>query len=463
MKNQSKLIIGISLSVLALGLASCHKGDDLYVNPNAPSTATPASLLSACEVGTFNSQEGGTVRIASIFMQQSSGVAGQMVQPEQYQPLESDMDNYWNTIYPVMLNCKLLGDNFGAADPNYRGIARVLMAMNLGMATDMWGDVPYSEAFQGASGGYTPHYDPQAAILNDIQTLLNGAIADLANGTNNVTPGADDFVFGGDVAAWTKVAWTLKARYAMRLSKKAGFDANEVLTDLANGIASNGDNCYTVHGTNGAESNQYASFLYNRFGYIVANQTLIDSMGNMTDPRTPYYFDTTGFGMAVGNVIGNLDPDVSNWGEYLGGINASTQDADVTKHVIMVSYAEALFLEAEAKVRLGDATAFTSLNNAIMASVSEVTQGADNGASIATYTAANTNIHTVILEKWKALFANPIESYSDYRRTGYPALEINPIGLLTYIPKRLPTPEGERTANPNAPTPALSVPVWYAQ
>jgi hypothetical protein len=98
-----------------------------------------------------------------------------------------------------------------------------------------------------------------------------------------------------------------------------------------------------------------------------------------------------------------------------------------------------------------------------MASVSEVTQGASTGASIATYTAANTTIHTVILEKWKAMFADPVESYSDYRRTRFPVLAINPIGLVNYIPMRLPTSEGERTANPNAPTPALNVPVWYAQ
>src|ERR1700746_2288140 len=130
MKNTSKIMIGFSL--LLVGFASCRKGDDLYTNPNQPSTATAASMLSACEVGTFNSLEGRTVRIASIFMQNSSGVSGQAVQPEQYAPIESDMDNYWNTLYPTMLNCKLLQDTYGATDPNYKGVAEVLMAMNLG-------------------------------------------------------------------------------------------------------------------------------------------------------------------------------------------------------------------------------------------------------------------------------------------------------------------------------------------
>ena len=461
MKNKSKIIIGLSL--LFVGLYSCRKGDDLYTSPNQSPNATPASMLSACEVGTFNSLEGGTVRIASIFMQNSSGVAGQAVQPEQYAPIESDMDNYWNTLYPVMLNCKLLQDNYGATDPNYKGIAEVLMVMNLGLTTDMWGDCPYSEAFQGASGNFTPHFDLQQTVLSTIQTLLDNAITDLASTSNNVVPSKDDFIFGGDVTAWTKVAHTLKARYLMRLSKKPSFDAPKILTELSLGIASNADNCYSKHGSGGAEGNQWASFLNNRFGYIVASQTLIDSMGNMLDPRTPYYFDTTNNGnIAIGNILGSLNPGVSNWGPYVGGLD-NTGNVNQSKSIPLVSYAEALFIQAEAEIRGGTGTPTTTLNNAIMASVSEVTQGANTGASIATYTAANTSVHTVILEKWKAMFADPIESYSDYRRTGFPVLMMNPIGLINYIPKRLPTSEGERTSNPNAPTPALSVPVWYAQ
>jgi Starch-binding associating with outer membrane len=456
MKNKKYILATIAL--LIAGFESCKKGDDLYVSPNNPASATPQTLLSAVEVGSFNILEGGTVRIASIFIQHNSGVAGQSIAHEQYMPTESDMDNYWNSLYPNMLNCKLLIDQYGAEDPYYKGIGKVVMAMNLGLATDMWGDVPFSEAFLGAEtgGNFTPIYDPQQSVLNAIQTMLDEAIAAFAqpDTDNKLLPGTDDFIFGGDVAAWSKVAYTLKARYYSRLSKKAGYDPNVVLTNLAQGIASNGDNCYSVHGTGGTAYNQWFAFLNDR-GYMVASQVLIDSMGNMTDPRTPYYFDTTGFGnIAVGNILGSFDDAVSYWGPYVASSPA--------KHIPLVTFAEAQFLKAEAEVRLGSATAFTSLNNAIMASVSEVTEGANTGSSIATYTAANTTVHTVILEKWKAMFAQPIEAYSDFRRTGFPMLTPNPSALRTYIPQRLPTPLTERNANPNAPTPTLDVPVWYA-
>jgi len=457
------------VALLLTGLSSCKKGDDFYISPNAPLAATPATMLAACEVGTFNNLEGYTVKIASIWMQNSSGVLNYAIQIEQYAPTESDMDYVWNPLYLNMNNCKQIADLYGAKDPYYRGISSVLMAMNLGLATDMWGDVPFSEAFQGASISFTPHFDPQQAVLSSIQTLLDNAITDLATdvSANQDLPGADDFVFGGNTSSWTKVAWTLKARYYNRLSKKAGYDANIVRTYLANGITSNADNCYAKHGNGGNESNDWAAYINSR-GYIVSSQVLIDSMGNMADPRTPCYYDTISNGggapgTAVGNPLGDLNSDVSYWGPYLGGIVDVAGNTNPAKNIVLVSYAEAKFLEAEAKVRLADATAFTSLNEAIMADVSEVTQGANTGSSIATYTATNTTVHTVILEKWKAMFANPVESYSDYRRTGFPMLTPNPNSLLTHIPTRLPTSQQERISNPNAPTPSLDTPVWYAQ
>ncbi len=454
MKNKKYIIAALAL--LTAGFDSCKKGEDLYTSPNQPANATPQTLLSAVEVGTFNNLEGGSVRIASIFIQYNSGVAAQSIPHEQYMPTESDMDNYWNGLYTNMNNCKLISDTYGAQNPCYDGIAKVIMAMNLGLAADLWGDVPYSEAFKGESGNFTPHFDSQEAVLNSIQSMLDAAIADfaLSAGSNHFMPASDDFIFNGNIASWTKTAYTLKARYYSRLSKKAGFDPNIVLTNLALGISSNADNCYSIHGTKGAEYNQWYAFLNDR-SYMVASKVLVDSMGNMTDPRTPFYFDTTGVGTAVGNPLGSSDPDVSYWGPYLASSPA--------KHIPLVSFAEAQFLKAEAEVRLGNAAAFTTLNNAIMASVSEVTEGAYTGSTIANYTALNTTIHTVILEKWKSMFAQPVEAYSDYRRTGFPVLTPNPNALRTYIPQRLPTALTERISNPYAPTPDLNVPVWYAQ
>ena len=197
---------------------------------------------------------------------------------------------------------------------------------------------------------------------------------------------------------------------------------------------------------------------------MVASAVLVDSMGNMKDPRTPCYFDTTGVGEATGNPLGEISGG-SYWGPYVGGYIPGDPDGNVNqaKNIVIVSYAEAKFLEAEAKVRLGDGNAFNTLNDAIKASVMEVTEGLNGGDSVAKYIAANTNLHAVITEKWKAMFSEPVEAYAAYRITGFPNLKPNPNGKLPFIPKRLPTAQAERTGNPNAPTPSLGTPVWYAE
>src|SRR4051812_5572464 len=243
----------VAIALLVTGTYSCKKGDDLYLSPSNPSHATANTLLSGIEVGTFNNLEGGMVKTASIFIQQNSGVALSAQPLELYAPTESEMDNYWNGLYQNMKNCKFLIDDFGGPNPYYKGMGEVIMSMNLGAATDLWGDIPYSEALQGNEKGenLTPKFDSQQNVLAAIQSLLDDAIASFAKdkASNAVTPGGDDFMYRGNITKWTKLAYTLKARYYSRLAKKPGFDANLILTYLSKGIASNADNCYAIHGT----------------------------------------------------------------------------------------------------------------------------------------------------------------------------------------------------------------------
>src|SRR5690606_15720564 len=121
-------------------------------------------------------------------------------------------------------------------------------------------------------------------------------------------------------------------------------------------------------------------------------------------------------------------------------------------------------LEAEAKSRLGQDAA-AALNDAIMASVNYVTEGVEDGSSIATYTAATATLENIMTEKWKAMFGQ-IEPYNDYRRTGFPDVPVRPGSagaIRAYIPKRFPTPQQERQNNPNALVQELDVPVWWAE
>lgn len=472
MNRYIKLFSFLTLGFMA-SLSSCKRGDALYISPNQPVEVTPGLLLTAIEVSTFNSYEGNMVKNASILVQQNAGVDGQPLPINNYILAENEFDNQWGQLYQVLYNCKDLQTRYGVANPYYSGIADVMAALNWGLLTDMWGDIPFSDALQGQVN-YTAKYDTQEQVIKGILTMLDDGIAKMQQPAtaNELLPGGDDLVFGGDVASWTKVAYSLKARYQNRLSNTSDYSASDVLASLSKGISSSSEDFVSAHGSAAIEANQWNDFQNNRANYILAALPFVDSFNlRPTDLRVYSYFDTTNLNAVVGTPINAPVSGGSPWGDYLAGVIIRTViNSDGTKTVFrdpsqgirILSFTEMKFIEAEVKIRQGDATAADVLNSAIEESCFVITKGVYNGTDIATYTSANTDLSRVIYEKWLALFGSA-EPYNDYRKTGFPNLTVNSNGRISVIPKRYPTPQSERVSNPNAPTPALTDKVWFAQ
>jgi hypothetical protein len=292
--------------------------------------------------------------------------------------------------------------------------------------------------------------------ITGIISLCDQAITKLQQpeGNNDLLPGVDDLVFGGNVEQWLKVAYSLKARYLNRLSNKGSYNAATILDCISKGIQSPSDDFISVHGAKTTEFNQWFDFQNNRQNYMLASLTLVDSMQlRLTDVRLNAYFsdlDTLGI---IGSPVENPSSEASAWGDYLAG--------GPQVGVRLLSYVEMKFIEAEVKARQSATDVADVLNDAIKASCTDVTNGAYTGDDIATYTAANVNLSRVMYEKWIALFGS-MEPYNDYRKTGFPALRVNPNGRMNVIPKRFPTPQSERVNNTNAKTPALTEKVWFA-
>lgn len=477
MKNNIYLILFALISV-----SSCKKGDVLYSSPDAPEKVTPQVMLTSIEVNTIQNTEGDLARVAAVYSDQIAGISGQYTYIQDYDLKTLDFDNHWVGLYATTMgDCKIMIDKYSATDPAYAGIAQILMALNLGIATDLWGDVPYSEAFQGQNGVFTAKYDAQADVIASIQSLLDQGIANLAKPDNIDIPGSDDLYYGGLADKWIKAAWTLKARYANRVSLKDPNSAANVLAYLANGITNPADNMENPHPAATNTQNQWGAFAQQAFGYMVANKFFIDALmdpahptdATKYDPRLDYYFrqDTADYNKAplttskytgsdIADEIGN--PDASTVGKYFGYLGP---DSDlVAKNFPVITSFEASFLAAEAKSRLGqDASA--DLNAGIKASVKYVTGGANDGSSIATYTQATATLTNIMTQKWIAMFGQ-IEAYNDVRRTGIPVLQVRPGSAGAKpggIPQRLPTPQNEIDGNPaNAKVIPLTTPVWWA-
>jgi hypothetical protein len=453
MKN-IKYIIAICAAVF---ISSCKTGDDLYDSPNSPAEIGPALALTSIEVNTIMNTEGDFARTAAVLTQQMAGSSGYAAL-QNYQLVTNDFNNHWNGLYSgTMYNAKLMIDKYSANNPYYAGMAKVLMAINLSIATDFFGDVPYSDAFQGNKYYFASKYDKQQDIYISIQALLDAAIADFGKpaSANVNLPATDDIYYSGKIPQWTAAAWTLKARFANRLSlKDPQGSATKVLDYLTKGITTAANNMENKHDDSNSP-NQWADFQFNRPGYLLANKRFFDVLSANSDPRLDYYFKKTATGDFVGADISvsTINTKAAIMGSYF----------DYAESYGLVTFHEAKFLEAEAKFRLGQA-ATTALNDGIKASVAYVTKGEDDGSSIATYVPGTTNLTSIMTEKWKAMFGH-IEVYNDWRRTGLPALTPRPQSagaVVGYIVKRLPTPTTESDNNPNAKFVALDQPVWWA-
>lgn len=452
---QTLLLVGVLLA--SLPMAGCKKFVEGYeISPNNPSEVSLPLLLSGAEVGVFFTHEGHLCRAVGVMMQQLSGFDGPYPTIENYQMTESDFENDWSTIYSrVMVNLHELYTKADAEGcPHYAGIGRTLQAMMLGLTTDCWGNVPYSQAFRGADN-LNPAYDTQEQVYGRLQQMLDQAIQNLsANASDNVLlPGADDYLYQGDVTRWRTLAYLLKARFHNHLSKRnPGGSATQALAALdAAGIStlSAADaNALTVHGAALNESNQWFQFENERGGYIVMGRFLVDTMTALADPRLGVYASPDGDGGYSGSFVNAQNPGASTIGAIF---------LNPARGFPLMTLAEARFIEAEAALRAGQKTRAVAAYNAAIAESMALYGVSPTDASnyIMSVAVSDTDpdaslLSAIMFQKYLAGFLTT-EIWTDYRRTGIPALTA-PTGSYTngVLPRRLPTPQAERLNNTSA-------------
>ena len=407
-------------------------------------------------------------RITSILTQQSAGFTDQAFIFEKYGMVEGDFDTEWQGLYSSgMINTKKLIDKAGTSNPHYAGIGKILQVLMIGATTDLWGDVPYSNALKGEDGteaSRKPSYDKQEAVLAAMQTKLDEAIADLQKTSNLITPSADDYIFGGDPDKWIRTAWMLKARYALRLSKKNSTDAYSktmaALTSAYSAGLSSADDCNMMFGINANEYNQWYAFTkVDRKGYIRMGAKLVNMMNAINDPRLSFYCsleDTTAY---IGGPAG--EAETISYGGFVSTIGDYYASPDAK--LPLITYVEAKFMEAEAKLGTDKAGAATAFNEAVIAHITKVTGAAPSSGYVtanASETSSTITLEKVMNQKYISLFTQ-LEVYSDWRRTGFPTLN-KATGATIEIPRRLPNILEERQYNGNATIVSdMSIPVWW--
>jgi Starch-binding associating with outer membrane len=450
------LYTGIGLLLTGTG---CKKFIDVNQNKNQPLTVQESVLLGPIEYSISHGTDGpgsatfdgeGDVSTYAQHIMQTICYNQVPINYGTYQFVSTDFNITWSNIYNNgLINLKtMIQEATADGNSNYKAIGEILTAYELGFATDMWGDIPYSKALNGASN-YMPAYDPQASVYDSIQALLTRGIAD-AQLNAGVVPGPEDFFYNGKMAEWVKLAYSLEARYDMHLTKAPGMNAttqsNLALTALQNGMTAPADAWKFGYPGGSTSQNPWYTVML-PLSTLVASQAIIDTLQAHNDPRLPMMIapaqvSGTDTGRPIGYpTIGNLNA-YSNLGPFYASVG-STQ--------YLMPYSEVLFIEAEANFRVsGVAAAQPYFTQAITANMQLL--GVASG-DITTYLAARGTLtagdalEQIMNEKRIADFLSP-ENYNDWRRTGFPTLQIVPNAQQPGIPRRMLYPQSEVSTNP---------------
>lgn len=442
-----KYKLAVIISVFLVMITGCDFGSE-NIDPTRQSVVALNNTLPTALTQAAYNQAASANRLTGIFMQHFSGFDAQQVDFERYIVNETSLNNFWNFgLYTGVMKDAVVMMEMAGSDaenqPYYLGIAKVLMAHALGHGTALFGDIPYSEAFMG-DANTKPKFDSQQDIYTAIQTLLNEAIALFNQPPEDEGPATDDLIYGGDATKWAAAAHALKARYYMHLTKVSGSASTDALAAIANAFTSNADQPTFNFGSALIEANPLALFGDGRPKTLVLNNGFEALLTANSDPRHDLITVT----------------DDSEWLFYSPGDGLFW--AENNSPMPLISYSELKFLEAEAMVRVatgGTAAANTALQEAVASNMDFM--GVDPGdrdtylASIPDISAMSESnaIAAIMDESYVALYAQAeIESWTNFRRTGFPALIAHPDGANAndpsgVLPRRIIYPQNERLTN----------------
>jgi len=469
-----------------LTVSSCKKMMDINKDPDRlPSSFNLyPQLLTSAEVNLGFEAGSDLFRYATEIMQQMSGEASSANQTYFYYLYNitgSDQNNVWSSINASTLSDLelVIQQATAAGSPHYAGVAKVLKAYEYSLVVDTWGDVPFTEARQ-LDKNTQPKYDDDATIYPKLIALLGEAVNDMNASSSVLSPGTNSTFYSNASFTtarpfWIKLANTLKLRLLLHYSKKDPAFCVAQMTALINtaGItfmASNADNFQHPFFAVANQRNPISQFEVSRPNYLFADATMVGMMNSKIDPRRPFYF--TDFPLGSGSYVGvsaaappaTANSNYSRVHTFLRG--AVTTPAVGTASAVysgaapqrMLSYAEYCFIRAEGALMGAPGDPQTWFTNGITASMQEVGVAAGD---ITTYLTANgtltgTNaqkLRQIIEEKYIALFGVSVEPWTDWRRTGYPAISIpvNAINTVTAVPRTLFYPQSEIDLNPNNP------------
>lgn len=482
-------------AVLMLGAGACDPDRLTRINedPNNPTSAPPAAVFTYATriamqrwFGSNPTNMRGPVLTAQHLAQV------QYPDEDQYLRLDGTVVNgsFINAYAQELKNFQAVID---VAKPDEQemlwGPAQVMRSLIFGYITDVWGDVPYSQALRGDAAEATllPAYDAQKDIYTGLFRDLNEAVTAMAAGPSAASTygpvGAADPLYAGNRTRWQRFGNSLRARHAMRLANvdptTARTELNAAIAAPGGLIASNADNAQMVWPGDGIYDNPWAVNNRTRDDHRLSDR-LLGQMLPYNDPRVPVYAQPT---------LCYLNPSATGCPasppQYAGMPNALTASEagnysltssrpgrvfySTTRFCsgcsgltgarfpsFVMTYAEVSFILAEAAERgwITTGTAASYYEQGIRASMAQwgVTDAAAINAFLVrpeiVYIPGTEGLRRIALQKWIALYTDGVEAWAEWRRTCVPeTVKPGPAAIINTVPRRYEYPIREHSVN----------------
>lgn len=477
----SKINYIVAFVACLLFFSACdNEFEEINANPNQPEAVTSDLLLTNIIIGSVREMDGMAWGSGNVIAQHTAKI--QFTGRDRYD--WGPEGSPWFDFYSLLRDVNNILD-IEETDNSYVATALILKSWMFQIMTDLYGDIPYSQAILGKSdGNFTPVFDRQPDIYAGILSDLERANAIL---NSNRTPIAGDVLFSGDLDRWQKLANALRLRVLLRQSAQVDPSAAmEAIINDEDAPIFTGNEDQAVFNYLASAPNQQPLFTTRSgsFDEYRLSQIMENTLKSLNDNRLFAYAQPTtnsGAGLVgtqedyVGVPNGLADESalifnggsnfVSRVGLLYSCLVCNDNASPSARQGMIMTYAEQQFILAEAAERGfidGDAEAyylsgieasfdyFTERTALISPEISAAVAPADDyfvQEGVAYTGTQAEKLEKIGIQKWLALFFNGTEAWAEWRRTGIPNLSPGPDALIGQVPTRFMYPIEAQSLN----------------